>query len=114
MPSTIEDLRQSLHRIFCIERNGGSIIVRDDSTLMLTNYNLVHVRLVDVVKAQYPNVEIYFENYSHSSSGYVVFFLFKPRRAMLTSSAFFQFVCLAVIVTLFYGIILHGVPFDAT
>jgi hypothetical protein len=114
MHSTIEDRRDSLHQTFGIERNGGSIHVRDDSTLMLTNYNLVHVHLIEVVKTQYPNVEIYFENYSHSSSGYVVFFLFKPPRAVLTSSDFFQFVCLAVIVTLFYGIILHSVPFDVT
>jgi hypothetical protein len=114
MPTTINDLRDSLHRTFAIERNGGSILVRDDSTLMLTNYNLVHTQLIDVVKAQYPNVEIYFENYSHSSSGYVVFFLFKPRRALLTSSEFFQFVCLVAIVTLFYSIALHTVPFDTT
>lgn len=84
MHSTIEDMRQSLHGIFNIERNGGTIIVRDDSTLMLANYNLVHLQLIDAVKAQHPNVEIYFENYTHSSSGYVVFFLFKPKRSVLT------------------------------
>jgi hypothetical protein len=112
MNSTIEDLSRSLNRTFNTERNGGSIIVRDDSTLMLRNYNIVHLRLIDAVKAQYPNVEIYFENHAHSSSGYVVFFLFKPRRAVLTSSDFFQFVCLAGMVLCFYGIRLHAVPFD--
>ena len=114
MHSTIEDMRHSLHRIFNIERNGGTIIVRDDSTLMLVNYNLVHLQLIDAVKAQHPNVEIYFENYKHSSSGYVVFFLFKPNRSVLASSDFFQFVCLIMLAICFYGIILHTVPFDAT
>ena len=112
MNSTIEDLRLSLHRTFNTEHNGGNIIVRDDSTLMLRNYNIVHLGLIDAVKTQYPNVEIYFENHSHSSSGYVVFFLFKPKRAVLTSSSFFQFVCLAVLVLCFYDIRLHAVPFD--
>jgi hypothetical protein len=102
MHSTIEDMRQSLHGIFNIERNGGTIIVRDDSTLMLANYNLVHLQLIDAV------------NYTHSSSGYVVFFLFKPKRSVLTSSDFFQFICLAMLAICFYGIILHTVPFDTT
>jgi hypothetical protein len=76
MHSTIEDMRQSLHETFNIEQNGGTIIARDDSTIILANYNLVHLKLIDAVKAQYPNVEVYFENYAHSSSGYVVFFVF--------------------------------------
>ena len=114
MHSTIHDLRDSLHRTFCIERKGGSLVVRDDSTLMLTNYNLVHTQLIDAVKAQHPNVEIYFENYSHSSSGYVVFFLFKPQRVLVTSSEFFQFVCLVAIVAVFYNISLYSVPFGMT
>ena len=112
MKTTIEDLRLSLQRTFNTERNGGSIIVRDDSTLMLRNYNVLHMRLIDAVKAQYPHVEIYFENHSHSSSGYVVFFIFKPKRALLTSSSFFQFVCLTGLVLCFYGIRLRAVPFD--
>ena len=114
MHSTIEDMRQSLHRTFNIERNGGTIIVRDDSTLILSNYNLVHLKLIDAVKAQYPNVEIYFENYTHSSSGYVVFFVFKSKRAVLTSSDFFQFVCLILLAICFYCIILHTIPFNPT
>ena len=114
MHSTMEDIRQSLHRTFNIERNGGTIIVRDDSTLVLANYNLVHLQLIEAVKAQYPNVEIYFENYANSSSGYVVFFVFKSKRSLLTSSDFFQFVCLVLIAICFYCIILHTVPFDTT
>jgi hypothetical protein len=112
MKSTIEDLRLSLHHTFNTERNGGSIIVRDDSTLMLRNYNVVHLRLIDAVKTQYPHVEIYFEHHAQSSSGFVVFFVFKPKRAVLTSSGFFQFMCLACLVLCFYGIRLHAVPFD--
>ncbi len=114
MHSTMEDIRQRLHQTFNIERNGGTIIARDDSTLMLANYNLVHLQLIETVKAQYPNVEIYFENYTHSSSGYVVFFVFKSKRSLLTSSDFFQFVCLVIIVLCFYCIILHTVPFETT
>jgi hypothetical protein len=114
MNSSIEDLRQSLSLTFNIERHGGSILVRDDSTLMLVNYNLVHWQLVDAVKAQHPNVEIYIEKYSHSTSGYVVFFLFKSKRALLTSSEFFQFLCLVLAIFLFYGIFLRTVPFDQT
>lgn len=114
MNSTMEDLRRSLARTFDLERNGGTILVRDDSTLMLVNYNLVHLQLVDAFKTQHPDVEVYFENYSHSSSGYVVFFLFKPRRAVFASSAFFQFVLLGLLGMAFYGLILGAVPFDAT
>ena len=114
MNSTIEDLRQSLSRTFNIERNGGCIRVRDDSTLMLIHYNLVHLHLIDAVKTQHPEVDIHFENHPHSSSGYVVFFLFKSKRALLTSSEFFQFACLAVMLIFFYGIILHTVPFAVT
>jgi hypothetical protein len=114
MNSTIEDIRQSLCRTFNIERNGGCILARDDSTLMLLNYNLVHQQLVDEVKAQYPNVEIYFENYSNSSSGYVVFFVFKSKRNLLTSSEFIQFLCLVTTIIFLYAIISHGIPFEVT
>ena len=114
MHSAMDERRTRLQKTFGIERNGGSIHVRDDSTLMLVNYNLVHAQLIDAVKAQYPNVEISFENYAHSSSGYVVFFLFKPPRAVLTSSDFFQFLCLAVLAICFYGLVFHSAPFDAT
>jgi hypothetical protein len=114
MNSTMEDLRQSLSRTFNIERNGGSILVRDDSTLMLLNYNLVHLQLIDAVKTQHPDVEIYFENYTHSSSGYVVFFLFKSKRPLLTSSEFFQFLLLFVLATVVYSLVLGAVPFDVT
>jgi hypothetical protein len=114
MNSTMEDLRRSLARTFDIERHGGSILVRDDSTLMLLNYNLVHLQLIDTIKTQHPDVEVYIENYAHSSSGYVVFFLFKSRRALLTSSEFFQFLLLALLGIFFVGIVLHAGPFDAT
>ena len=114
MHSTIEEIRESLHRTFNLERNGGTIIARDDSTLMLANYNLVHLELIETVKIQHPNVEIYFENYTHSSSGYVVFFVFKPKRSLLTSSDFYQFICLVMLAICFYSIILHTVPFDTT
>jgi len=114
MPAAIDDLRQSLSGTFNLARNGGTIRVRDDCTLMLINYNIVHMQLVDAVKAQHPNVDIYFENYAGSSSGYVVFFVLKSKRALLSSSEFFQFVGLALILTFFYGIILNPVPFDVT
>lgn len=110
----MEDLRRSLARTFNIERNGGSILVRDDSTLMLLNYNLVHLQLIDTVKTQHPDVEIYFEHYTHSSSGYVVFFIFKSKRALLTSSEFFQFLVLILLVIFYYGIVLGVVPFDGS
>jgi hypothetical protein len=114
MLPTIEDMRQSLHRTFDIEHNGGTIIIRDDSTLMLSNYNLVHFELIEIVKTKFPNVQVYFEKYTHSSSGYVVFFVVKPKRAVLTSSDFFQFLCLALLLISFYCIILRMVPFDMT
>ena len=111
MNSSIEDLRQSLSRTFNVERHGGSILARDDSTLMLLNYNLVHLQLIDAVKAQYPSVEVYFENYAHSTSGYVVFFVFRSKRALLTSSELFQFLCLGFMAFIFHGVVLHTVSF---
>lgn len=114
MNSTMEDLRRSLARTFNIDRNGGCILVRDDSTLMLLNYNLVHLQLIDTVKTQHPDVEIYIENYAHSTSGYVVFFLFKSKRALLTSSEFFQFLLLCTLGIIFYSIVSGAVPFDGT
>ncbi len=114
MKAPIEDLRLSVLRTFNTQRNGGSVIVRDDSTVMLRNYNVVHQRLVDAVRTQHPGVEIHFENHAHSSSGYVVFFALKPTRGVLSSSGCFQFVCLAALLLCFYGLRLHAVPFDVT
>jgi hypothetical protein len=114
MNSSIEDLRKSLSRTFNVERHGGSVVARDDSTLMLLNYNLVHLQLIDAVKTQYPNVEVYFENYSHSTSGYVVFFVFKSKRALLTSSELVQFLCLGLMTFIFHGVVLHTVSFSPT
>ena len=114
MNSAMEDLRRSLSRTFNLERTGGLILIRDDSTLMLVNYDLVHLQLIDAVKTQHPDVEVYFEKFAHSSSGYVVFFLFKPRRALFASSEFFQFVLLSLLGISFYGLISGAVPFDGT
>lgn len=97
MPSSIEDLRSTLSRILGIDRRGGKLVVRDDITLLLVNYNLVHMEILEFIKTRYPNIEIQIENYTQSTSGYVVIFVLKPQREHLTSSACFQITFVSVV-----------------
>ena len=90
MPSSIEDLRNTLSHILGVDRRGGKLVVRDDITLLLVNYNLVHMEILEFVKTRYPNIEIQIEQYAQSTSGYVVIFVLRPQREHLTSSACFQ------------------------
>lgn len=90
MPSSIEDLRNTLNHVLGVHRRGGKIVVRDDITLLLVNYNLIHMEILEFIKTRYPNIEIHVENYSQSTSGYVVIFVLKPHREHLTSSICFQ------------------------
>ncbi len=114
MWSPLDDLKQSLHTTFSLERNGGVIIVRDDSTLMLVDCCSVHMHAIELIRTQYPNVEIYVESYTNSSSGYIVFFVLGPRGSVLTSSAFFQFVFIFLVATFAYSLIYPHVLFNAT
>lgn len=97
MATSIQDLRNTLSRILGVDRRGGKLVARDDITLLLVNYNLVHMDILEFIKTRYPNVEIQIENYTQSSSGYVVIFVLRPQRDHLTSSACFQITLVSVI-----------------
>lgn len=97
MPCSIEDLRNTLSRTLGVDRRGGKLVVRDDITLLLVNYNLVHMKILEFVKTRYPNVEIQIEHYAQSTSGYVVIFVLRPEREHLTSSTCFQITTVAAV-----------------
>ena len=90
MSSSIEDLKSTLKHVLGVDRRGGKIVVRDDITLLLVDYNLIHMEILEFIKTRYPNIEIHFENYSQSTSGYVVIFVLKPQIRQITSSICFQ------------------------
>jgi len=108
MPSSIEDLKTTLNHVLGVDRRGGRLVVRDDITLLLLNYNLIHMDILEYIKTLHPNIEIQIENYTQSTSGYVIIFVLKPQREYLTSSTCFQLTFVVALLMLCICVVFGG------
>jgi hypothetical protein len=90
-------LREVVGVVLQTTKHGGKLIQRDESTLILSNYNGMNVHAMDIIRDQFPYSEINIQADSNSSSGYVVIFVLKDQSSVFSSSACFQISCLIVV-----------------
>jgi len=90
-------LREVLALVLQTTKHGGRLLQRDDSTLILSNYNVMNVHAIDIIRDQFPHSEINIQADAGSSSGYVVIFVLRDQSSVLASSACFQLSLLLVV-----------------
>jgi len=90
-------LREVVGVVLQTTKHGGKLLQRDESTLILSNYNGMNVHAMDIIRDQFPYSEINIQADSNSSSGYVVIFVLKDQSSVFSSSACFQISCLIVV-----------------
>ena len=90
-------LREVLTLVLQTTKHGGRLLQRDDSTLILSNYNVMSVYAIDIIRDQFPHAEINIQADAGSSSGYVVIFVLRDHTNVLASSACFQLSLLLVL-----------------
>lgn len=89
-------LREVLALVLQTTKHGGRLLQRDESTLILSNYNVMNVDAIDIIRDQFPHSEINIQADAGSSSGYVVIFVLRDHSNVLASSACFQLSLLLV------------------
>ena len=99
MPTTrMTRLRRTAALILNVERYGGNLTQRDDSTLILRNYRCLNARLLALMQEQFPQLDISIQA-CDGSDAFVVVFVLQPTASVLRSSSFAQalvFACIFV------------------
>jgi hypothetical protein len=89
-------LRKTAGVVLNIERYGGTLTQRDDSTLILKNYRCLNARLLALMQEQFPQLDISIQA-CDASKAFVVVFVLQPTASVLRSSSFAQVLLLACI-----------------
>lgn len=90
-------LREVLALVLQTTKHGGRLLQRDEATLILSNYNVMNMHAIDIIRDQFPHSEINIQADAGSSSGYVVIFMLRDDSNVLASSACFQLSLLLVV-----------------
>jgi hypothetical protein len=91
-------LRRTAGLILNVERYGGTLTQRDDSTIILKNYRCLNARLLALLQEQFPQLDISIQA-CDGSDAFVVVFVLQPTASVLRSSSFAQvlfFACIFV------------------
>jgi hypothetical protein len=89
-------LRKTAGLILNIERYGGTLTQRDDSTIILKNYRCLNTRLLALLQEQFPQLDISIQA-CDGSDAFVVVFVLRPTASVLRSSSFAQVLFFACI-----------------
>jgi hypothetical protein len=89
-------LRRTAGLILNVERYGGHLTQRDDSTIILRNYRCLNARLLALMQEQFPQLDISIQA-CDGSDAFVVVFVLQPTASVLRSSSFAQVLLFACI-----------------
>jgi len=94
---TMARLQRSVALMLNIDRYGGKLHERDDSTIILKDYRCMSMRQLDLIHEQFPQVDITVQSHEDSASGFVVIFVVRDNPSVLRTSTFAQSVMLCVL-----------------
>jgi hypothetical protein len=94
---TITRLHRTVTLMLNIDRYGGRLYERDDSTIILKDYRCMSMRQLDLIHEQFPHVDITVQSHHDSASGFVVIFVLRDNPSMLRTSTFAQAVMFSVL-----------------
>jgi hypothetical protein len=89
-------LRKTAGLVLNVERYGGTLTQRDDSTIILKNYRCLNARLLALMQEQFPQLDISVQA-CDGSDAFVVVFVLQPTASVLRSSSFAQVLFVACI-----------------
>ena len=90
-------LNRAVALMLNIDRYGGKLYERDDSTIILKDYQCMSMRQLDLIHEQFPQVDITMQSHKDSASGFVVIFVVRDNPSVLRTSTFAQAVMLSVL-----------------
>jgi len=90
-------LNRAVALMLNIDRYGGKLYERDDSTIILKDYECMSMRQLDLIHEQFPQVDITVQSHKDSASGFVVIFVVRDNPSVLRTSTFAQAVMLSVL-----------------
>ena len=93
---TMARLRKTAGLVLNIDRYGGTLTQRDDSTIILKNYRCLNARLLALMQEQFPQLDISIQA-CDGSGAFVVVFVLQPTASVLRSSSFAQVLFFACI-----------------
>jgi len=93
---TMARLRKTAGLVLNIDRYGGTLTQRDDSTIILRNYRCLNARLLALMQEQFPQLDISIQA-CDGSDAFVVVFMLQPTASVLRSSSFAQVLFFACI-----------------
>ena len=94
--SRMARLRKTAGVILSIDRYGGTLTQRDDSTMILKNYRCLNTRLLALLQEQFPQLDISIQA-CDGSDAFVVVLVLQPSASVLRSSRFAQVLLFACI-----------------
>ena len=94
---TMTRLQRTVALMLNIDRYGGKLHERDDSTIILKDYRCMSMRQLDLIHEQFPQVDITVQSHEDSASGFVVIFVVRDNPSVLRTSTFAQSVMLCVL-----------------
>lgn len=95
--NTMTVLNRAVALMLNIDRYGGKLYERDDSTIILKDYECMSMRQLDLIHEQFPQVDITMQSHKDSASGFVVIFVVRDNPSVLRTSTFAQAVMLSVL-----------------
>lgn len=99
---SISKIKQLCEQTLEVKHKGGQLIVRDDYTLLLLDYDFLSSQQILLITERFPRVVVSTHQSPASSTGYYVLFSYKPRKNWWQSASFMQFLIFAAMTLAFY------------
>lgn len=99
---SINNIKQLCEQTLEVKRKGGQLIVRDDYTLLLLDYDFLSSQQILLITERFPRVVVTTHQSQASSTGYYVLFSYKPRRNWWQSASCMQFLIFVAMTLSFY------------
>ena len=99
---SINQIKQLCEQTLEVKRKGGQLVVRDDYTLLLLDYDFLSSQQILLITERFPRVVVTTHQSPASSTGYYVLFSYKPCRNWWQSASFMQFLIFVAMTLAFY------------
>lgn len=100
MPASVRDVRSTVSTILGVDDKPGSLLIRDDYTLILTDCSCIPHSSIALVTEQFPALDVAVHASDHSASGYVIIFTLQPSTSVMLSAHGLQIAALVVVALL--------------
>lgn len=98
----INKIKQLCEQTLEVKRKGGQLVIRDDYTLLLLDYDFLSSQQILLITERFPRVVITTHQSQASSTGYYVLFSYKPRGNWWQSASCMQVLIFVAMMLVFY------------